>query len=68
MLSRVNVIFPIYFLGVSVVTVGNVNYQRILVLQGKYTENHLLLSFNVAYFLPLFHYNGGMLGMKLYKL
>ena len=32
-------------------------------LQGKCTENCLLLSFGVAYFLPLFYNNGGMLGI-----
>ena len=36
-----------------------------LVLQGKCIENRLLPSFDVASFLPLFHYNGGMLRMNL---
>ena len=31
-------------------------------LQGKCTENCLLPSFDVAYILPQFYYNGGMLG------
>ena len=35
-------------------------------LQGKCTENHLLLFFDVASFLPVFHYDGGKLGMTLY--
>ena len=47
------------------VTVGNVNWQRILVLQGKCTENSLMLSFDVAYYLC--PYNGGMLCMNLYN-
>ena len=47
------------------VTVGNVNWQRILVLQGKCTENGLMPSFAVAYY--LFPYNGGMLCMNLYN-
>ena len=38
-----------------------------LVLQGKCVENCLLLSFDVAYFLPLF-YNGGMLDINLYRI
>ena len=38
-------------------------------LQGKCTtENYLLPSFDVASFLPLFHYNGGLLGMNSYKI
>ena len=36
-----------------------------LVLPGKFTENYLLLSFDVASFLPLFHYDGEMLGMYI---
>ena len=31
-------------------------------------RNRLLPSFDVASFLPLFHNNGGMLGMNLYKI
>ena len=38
------------------VTVGNVNKQRMLMLQGKCTENCLLPSFDVASFLLLFHW------------
>ena len=35
---------------------------------GKGTENNLLPSFDVVSFIPLFHYDGGMLGMNLYKI
>ena len=38
-----------------------------LVCQGKCTENRLLLSFDVASFLPIFYYNGGLLGITIYK-
>ena len=38
-----------------------------LVLQGKCTEN-CLLSFDVAYFLPMFYDNGGMLGINVYRI
>ena len=47
------------------VTVGNVNWQRILVLQEKCTENGLMPSFDVAYYLC--PYNGGMLCVNLYN-
>ena len=50
------------------VSVGNVNSQRMLVLQGKCTYNRLWPSLDMASFLPLFHYNGGFLGMNLHKI
>ena len=34
-------------------------------LHGKCTENCLLLSYDAAYFLPLFYNNGGMLCIQL---
>ena len=49
------------------VTLGKVKYMRMLVLQGKCTENRLLLSFDAASFLPMFYYNGGLLVITTYK-
>ena len=37
-------------------------------LEGKCTVNCLFPSFDVASFLAQFQYNGGMLGMNIYKI
>ena len=57
-LGRVHQIFPLYFLAVSVVTLGTV-------LQGKCTKTFAIPLLYVASFVPLFHYNGGMFAMNL---